>query len=42
MSRAFNMVDHGQPFEALRQRNLPNPVIQFLPQWYSNHHLEIR
>ena len=24
MSKAFDMVDHGQLFESLRQRNLPN------------------
>ena len=26
MSKAFDMVDHGQLFETLCQRNLPNPV----------------
>ena len=28
MSKAFDMVDQGQPFESLCQRNLPNPVVQ--------------
>ena len=42
ISKAFDMVDHGQLFETLCQRSLPNPVIRFLLQWSSNQHVEIR
>lgn len=42
MSKAFDMVDHGQHFKTLCQQNLPNPVVRFLLQWYSNQHLGIR
>jgi len=42
MSKAFDMVDHGQLFESLCQRNLPNPIIRLLLQWYSNQYLETR